>query len=251
MNNKKKIAVTAGTISALVLIGGAFAFFSSEDEGATGGTAGTVSVDLSGLDMVQKNNINPGDNDPGNTPDSEEFPRRPGSNHDLSFNVENTGNKSIRTKHEITITLEDPALDASVFALYNCIEGEDGEISRDVEARKKYYEVNGEFITEEEYDALEGEKFCSAIKYVIAGDVFDGVGLNNETEELSTVKLDDDGKAIQSYMYSFAMSRDADDAYQGAHVNINVTVFAAQFRNTTAANWYVVGSQDLTSVAGN
>jgi len=245
MNKKFKLTVAASALALAALAGGAFAFFSDKDEDSTGATAGTVAVQLSGLAMENKGNINPGDNDPNNIREDDEV--RPGTNHDLSFTVENTGNKSIRTKTEITITLNDPTLDASVFALYNCIEQEDGTVSRDVEVVKKYYEVNGQYLSQDEYDALTGNKFCSAVKYVIAGDIFDGVGPSNETEELSTVKVDDKGKAQQSYRYSFAMSADAPDEYQGKAPNINVTVYAVQYRNTAVSNWYVVGSEDLIS----
>ena len=47
-----------------------------------------------------------------------------------------------------------------------------------------------------EYDALE-EGFCTAIKYVIASDIFDGVGDNSEKEEVSTVP-EEDGIAIKN-----------------------------------------------------
>lgn len=245
VNKKIFISVAACVMAIIIICAGVLAFFFSNSEVTTGATAGTVKVSLSGINFENSGNINPGDGDPEN-PDNET--RRDGTPHSISFFVENVGNKSVRTRNEITISAADKTLDASVFVLYKY--NEDGTPSN-VEVVKKYYEVNGEYISEEEYNNITGDKFCSSVRYVIAGDYFDGVGSDAEIEELTTVKANDEGKAIQRYTYSFAMKATSLDAYQGARVDINVTTYAAQYRNTTGSNWYKVGSDDLdATIAG-
>ena len=130
--------------------------------------------------------------------------------------------------------MENADLEPTVFSILDM---------EDQEVVKKYYEVDGEFLTQEEYDALE-EGFCTAIKYVIASDIFDGVGDNSEKEEVSTV-TEEDGIAMTSYTYQLAMNHLAGDEYQGENVDINVSVFAIQYRNTDASEWYKISDTTL------
>lgn len=235
MNKKVKLTVAIGAISTLALVGGAFALFSDTDEEETKATAGTVDVTVSDIEFENSKNINPGDNDPELPKD----PDRPeGTSHKVTFDVESKGTKSIRTKLEITISMKNKELDPCVFRLYK----EDGS-----ELVKKYYEVNGSYISSEEYDKLpEDNRKCTSIKYIVASDIFDGVGLNSEKEELSTVKEDKNGKAIKSYTYQLAMSQYATDIYQGEKVDINITTYAIQYRNTNPSDWYKINSQDIS-----
>lgn len=235
MNKKVKLTVAIGAISTLALVGGAFALFSDTDEEETKATAGTVDVTVSDIEFENSKNINPGDNDPELPKD----PDRPeGTSHKVTFDVESKGTKSIRTKLEITIAMKNKELDPCVFRLYK----EDGS-----ELVKKYYEVNGSYISSEEYDKLpEDNRKCTSIKYIVASDIFDGVGLNSEKEELSTVKEDKNGKAIKSYTYQLAMSQYATDIYQGEKVDINITTYAIQYRNTNPSDWYKINSQDIS-----
>lgn len=232
MNKKLKLTAAITSVAALSIIGGTFAFFSSSDEILQEATAGSVKVDVSDILFENPTNINPGDNDP-TLPDD---PDRPdGTSHKITFDVENIGTKSIRTKHEITITMKDPTLDPSVFHVYDM---EDNELV------KKYYKVDGNYLTQEEYDAIEDDKFCTEVKYVVASDIFDGVGMNSEKEEVSTVKEEND-IAKQSYTYQFAMSQDATDEYQGENVEINVAVFSIQYRNMDASDWYKISEENI------
>ena len=231
MNRKMKIATAISLVAVIALFGTVFALFSDSAEKLTDGTAGTVKMSVSEVVFENPENINPGDNDPSLPED----PNRPeGTSHKLSFTVENIGTKSIRTKHEITLRMENADLEPTVFSILDM---------EDQEVVKKYYEVDGEFLTQEEYDALE-EGFCTAIKYVIASDIFDGVGDNSEKEEVSTVP-EEDGIAMTSYTYQLAMNHLAGDEYQGENVDINVSVFAIQYRNTDASEWYKISDTTL------
>ena len=234
MNKKLKLTAVVSLVAIVALASGAFAFFSSTDEQTKDAIAGTVDMEVSDIVFDNAENINPGDNDPSLPED----PNRPeGTPHNISFSLENIGTKSIRTKHEITLTMEDETLDPSVFFILDI---------NNEEVVKKYYLVNDEFLTQEQYNALvsEGEVFCSAVKYVIASDIFDGVGENSEKEDHSTIK-EVDGKATNSYTYQLAMNQVATDKYQGKNVNINVSVFAIQYRNTDASGWYKISDTNL------
>lgn len=235
MKTKNKIIATSLGVGTLALIGGTLAFFSSSSESVISAIGGTVGVDVSDITIGNLGNINPGDNDP-TLPDGD---RPEGNSHDIEFSVENTGSKSIRTKHEITITMENETLDPSVFMICDA----DGN-----EVVKKYYLVGDEYLTQNEYDKLpEGENFCSAVKYVIASDIFDGVGDESngaEKEDVSTVH-EENGVAKKEYTYQLAMSNKATDIYQGEKMNVRVETFAIQFRNTDASNWYRVSDEEF------
>lgn len=229
------IAASLG-VGALVLVGGTLAFFSSSSESVISAIGGSVGVNVSDITMGNFGNINPGDNDP-TLPDGD---RPEGNSHDIEFSVENTGSKSIRTKHEITITMKDKSLDPSIFMICDA----DGN-----EVSKKYYLVGENYLTQEEYDKLpEDNRFCSEVKYVIASDIFDGVGgeaHGAEKEDVSTVHEDENGIAKKEYLYQLAMSGTASDIYQGEKMTVRVETFAIQFRNTDASNWYKVSTEEI------
>ncbi len=234
MDKKTLITTSALGVGAVALLGGTFAFFSNHEELVSSGVGGTVGVETSDVTFGNSNNINPGDNDPY-LPTN---PSRPNdTDHDIEFSVENTGSKSIRTKHEISVSMENENLDPSIFMICD----KDGK-----EVGKKYFKLNGKYVLANELnrDELhkEGNHGITEVRYVIASDIFDGVGTGAEKEEQSTVK-EENGKASRSYSYQLAMSNEATDEYQGAKMVLKVETFAIQHRNTDASNWYKVSSE--------
>lgn len=229
---KKRIGIVSCLCASALLIGSTMALFSVTDSSSKVGTIGSVDVAISELNIDNVNNINPGDNDP-NLPQDPEDPRTPGTPHDLTFSVSNNGTKSIRTRHIITVKMNDETsnLSPSVFMVT------DGNN----EIADKYYIVDGKDIPARDFDESNGT--CSAVKYIVAGDIFDGQGVsledggNAEKEENSTVKGNAEDIPSKDYVYNLAMSHTASDEYQGQKVSIEVEVQGMQYRNTNNSDW--------------
>lgn len=112
MGKKKKIAaITASiTTAAVLLVAGAFAFFVDKDWTSDVGDVGTVYCNVENLVFTNNENINPGDYD------QEVFKKaaengstdtlRSGTEHKITFNVDNVGTKSVMQRNLITITVE-------------------------------------------------------------------------------------------------------------------------------------------------
>jgi hypothetical protein len=112
MKNKKKfIAVAVSLVSAAsLLVGGAFAFFVDKDWTSDVGEVGTVYLNVEDLVFTNSENINPGDYDKDVYLDSVKngstSSLRTGTEHNITFKVDNVGTKSIMTRNVITITVE-------------------------------------------------------------------------------------------------------------------------------------------------
>lgn len=216
-NKKNKISLLVGGASIAILGAGSLALFS--DRAATGvtGKAGTLGIDVNSFDMTNKGNINPGDNDEKVSEKASTTP------HDITFNVENTGNKSVRTRHTLLVSLK----------------GENGVLNPSVVSvlKAKGQELEGKEYLDAEGKVTDAEK-AVAIKYVVLSDVINGTGDNAEVET--------DGKdAKQSYKYLLKMDKDAKNEYQGADLNIDLIVDAIQFRNTTEEDWTNVSKETI------
>ena len=117
----KKIGMIVGSIAGgLAILGvGSLALFTARTDSDFSAKAGTVTIDLKELNMTNSKNVNPGDNDPDNPVGAAE-----GTEHKFTYEVYNTGNKSIRTRHTIILTIDeagesDELLDARFLALFN------------------------------------------------------------------------------------------------------------------------------------
>lgn len=237
--SKKKIFAIAGAlaVAAGLLIGGTLAVFTARVDSDFEATVGTVRIELDNLNMTYPNNINPGDNDPANPELAVE-----GTEHVFSYDVYNTGTKSVRTRHTIMLTVDkagdsEELLDARYLALY---------IDNKEIADKYYVMEDGSVRTSLAKDDV---NFVSAVKYVFLSDIFDGKGVdiekggNAEKEAIANVvKQNASGNVVKSYDYDFSLLREADNKYQGCDVNIEVMVEALQYRNTAVSDW------DLASI---
>lgn len=256
MNNKKKIAAIAGTlgVAAVAVAGASLALFTDKTDGNIDGTAGTIDIRLDDLNLSNPDNINPGDSDPDmpktyvpTEGDPLFDPAKPGkeveistTEHALTFTITNDGTKSMRTRHTLVISVKDTKgnyLNADVFSLY--------EDSKELTGKSYIGADDKEYATVAEVPAGVTIK---AVKYVFTPDVFDGYGLQAETEAASTVKATANAAASKDYTYILAMDKDSKNEYQGAVVMVETLFEGMQFRNTVQDDWKVVSTEkfDMT-----
>lgn len=237
---KKKqliISVIAATLCMSLLLASSWALFSDKETGSVQGKAGTVDISLDCLSLGNPDNINPGDNDPNNPPDA-----APGTPHPLNFNVFNKGNKSVRCRVTIILTVEKNGaiIDPLVFSIYN----RDATGKSTTEAIVKY------IITASQPNGVAAASYSQAthgaatgIKYILPESILNGTGTAAEIENgISTTQYD--GK------FNLVLSRTADNFYQGVDVNIQVIAEAMQYRNTNAADWETISNQSITTKTG-
>lgn len=213
-SRKAKLAAIGGiSLAAIsVVAGGAFAFFTDEAEGATTGKAGNVEIEMSDVALSNPDNINPGDGDETLPEDA-----RKGTEHLLTFGVDNAGNKSIMTRNVVTLSLED-GQDISVYSLRTA----DGEL-----AEKFLSEDGTDFVPAAQYNSEYAPK---AIRYVTTQVALNGVGEFAEVEDgVDATDVD--------YTYELKLAKEASDSYELGQLNIDVEVQAMQYRNTTDGEW--------------
>lgn len=125
MKNKKKFVAVAVSLvtAASLLVGGAFAFFVDKDWTSDVGEVGTVYLNVEDLIFTNSENINPGDYDKdvylASVQNGSSTSLRTGTEHNITFTVDNVGTKSIMTRNVITITVEN--------VTYNPVYWKDGE----------------------------------------------------------------------------------------------------------------------------
>jgi len=280
MNKNKKIIAIAGTsISAGVLvIGGALALFTDSADRNTGGFEGNVDIEASEITLSNPDNINPGDNDP-DLPDT--YTPQPGdplyndgdkapvttTPHNLEFDITNNGNKSIRTRHTFVISVKDKDdnyLDARKLQLYEVEKDEKASHEKELatgvanvfgnDDNDGIYDDNGKvYIAADNTEYIDAAEIpegtlIKAIRYRVTPDIFDGVGLQAETEDVSTVKrADDNTAATKHYLYKLGCDMETPNEYQGAKVTIEATFEALQFRNTTHNDWNIVATKTFNA----
>ena len=222
-SRKAKLAAIGGiSLAAIsVVAGGAFAFFTDEAEGATTGKAGNVEITMSEVALSNPDNINPGDGD-------ETLPEgaRPGTEHLLTFGVDNAGNKSIMTRNVVTLSLED-GKDISVFSLRTA----DGELT------EKFLSADGtDFVPAAQF---ESEYYAPvAVRYVTTQVALNGVGENAEVEDgVEATDVD--------YTYELKLAKEAEDEYELSNLKVDVEVQAMQYRNTTDGEWETLFAETL------
>ena len=112
MNNKKKfVAIGASVLAAVTLItAGTFSFFIDKDWTSDTGKNGTVYLNVKDLVFTNSENINPGDYDKDvyieSVANNSTSSLREGTEHKITFTVDNVGTKSVMTRNLITITVE-------------------------------------------------------------------------------------------------------------------------------------------------
>lgn len=261
INKKKAIAASLlGVASLGIVTAGVLALFTDYADADDEGVAGILDINIHDFAMSNKDNINPGDNDPlapttyvplsGDPLYDPANPTAevsiPTTDHVITYSISNDGNQSARVRRSFYISCETPSgqvLDPSIFYLFNGVHGE-GELA------DKYLIVKNDDGTETEYlvgpadpvahpaeTVPEGANII-AVKYIENLDIYDGIGKGAQKENESTVK-EVDGKVSKDFLYHFGMAQASDNIYQGVNVKIEVIVEGLQFRNTTDAKWEV------------
>lgn len=257
MKHSKKIIVGSLVSAFAILTVGSFAFFSDLATSSVTGKGGSVNVSISDVVLTNSQNINPGDEDPSV---EKTYVPQPGdplydannpnaavkvstTPHTLSFDITNNGSKSIRTRQTfvLKVSKDGETLDPRVFSILN---SEREELGSNAEIKSYILSDGSEVASVGENDSV------AAIKYQIVSDIFDGVGENAETENVSTVK-ENNGTASQAYSYILSMRKNSKNIYQDANVNIDVIVEAMQFRNTTPEDWKVISTSTITGTTTN
>ena len=215
------------------LLAGSFAFFTDSSDKKTSGTAGEVSIDMSDVALSNSGNINPGDED-----ETKSTTARKGTDHDLTFTVNNTGNKSIVTRNVITLSDKngDKELDPSVYSLKS---------DDSTELVTKYYSEDGVNYTTEKPSTVK------YVRYVTTQVALNGTGDNAETDAVAVnethQKTNSDVTGVD-YDYILKLAKETPDGdYELSTLNIDVEVQAMQYRNTTDNEWSTL-FQDTLSV---
>lgn len=248
MKNKNKLIIGASVASALVIAGGTFAFFADSVEETLNSKVGNVSIEIEECKITHSdnlNNINPGDNDPtlvveeepsGDSPGSGIIGGpsiRPGSDHELSFVVNNTGNKSVITRTVITVSgTSTGATPIGTDDLANIILSEKATYSANASANDSDKSTTVTKLTPYGTDG-------NALVYVIGGtrdeDVLNGFGENAEIETVSS-------STTLSKTFDIGLDKEvtADSPLMGADLTFKVEVQAMQYRNTGDQEWNTI-----------
>ena len=303
MKNKKKLLIAGASAASLAALGlGAFAFFYDEVETMVESKVGFIDVDVTGnithtqlkrelvprlmasepiintenpneitkeqvlaLFETAPDNLNPGDNE---MPDDYVHP---GTDHEIELNIQNTGNKSIRTRILIEVSSEDRSLSSRdlrklnlYFDPYNTIAGlssaaqlaegvfmirkdldeigttEDGVVFiLDQETVENVYNLSG---------SPEINLLTDAISpYVLSGLTLSGTGENAETElfksrtmNIETGEIDTVEQELPSsgtIKLDLGLEKNAGEIFEGKKIILKITVQGMQFRNTNNNLW--------------
>lgn len=278
MNRNKKIAavVCATAAAGVAIVTGSLALFTDNAEKSTAGVAGNVDIFASDLKLSNPDNINPGDNDPDLVDKYEPKPGDPTydkrdengevpvvtTGHDLTFTLSNNGNKSIRTRQTFVLSVKngDKYLDARRVQLYEVDAAEKTSAEKELAkgTTENFDGDNGKVYIAEDGTEYKDEAsipegtLITSIRYRVTPDIFDGVGLQAELEDASTVKSDGQTAASKDYLYKLALDMETPNEYQGANITIEATFEALQYRNTTHNDWKLVSTKTFNaSVAGS
>lgn len=236
MRNKKRISILAVVLAFAIIFTGAFAFFSDSAMFNDSAKVGTFDIDVEGglTHSGGLNNLNPGDNDP--TVPTE---NRPGSDHELSFEVNNLGNKSAITRAKIYVygtgANGNPLTQEELSQIIVSERNEGKEVVGDNDG-DKYQQVTDNSILDAS-DFKEGK-----LIYIVGNNddwTLDG------TEENETVA--DGSSIIKTFDIGLRQEVGNPDGttikygnLEGANIHIDVEVQAIQYRNTGDPVWETI-----------
>jgi len=242
MTNKKKI-IMGSSVAAVVLLGiGAFAYLSDTDTDYDNSKVGTVDVSLTEQANGKKvqithsddlDNINPGDNDPTNPDDN-----RPGTDHELTFEIQNDGTKSVITRTIITVSgVDKDGNDLSIADLEKVILSEKADATEEASDNDKDKDDGKTIVVlGKSGDSKDGK----GVVYIIGNrdsadgisDVINGTGDNKEEEDNGVT-----GPVRRTFDIGLAKEVTKDSPLMGATLKFQVEVQAMQYRNTGDDDW--------------
>jgi len=261
LNKKRKmgLAISCLVAAATVVSYSAWAFFSDYTADAAHGNTGNVRMSMENVFMTNAEDISPGDNDltaaktyiPAvddptynkENPGPETISTTP---HEIRFTIHNDGNKTIRTRHTLMLTVTDSKgniQDPTVFSILN--------EQKTKELGSEDYKKLGTktFVMKDNSEKLQigtsERKNVKAIKYVLTSDIFDGSGANAETSDKATVHRNASGESEKEYLYNLSMQKAASDTYQNDTVSIDIVADAIQLDNTTNNDWTMLAKKTI------
>ena len=286
---KKNLLAALLLVSAVALmLTGFLAFFTDREDTTVTGTAGIVEIEVEAdFDLADFNNINPGDHDwelaeylgyadwaGAGTSITD------GTLHPISLTVTNIGNKSVKTRHSIDITVDflptNPVLEGDF--MFFLTETEDRAATGAKELEKKYYlfedavgntvlalyfddtdvanllvDTAGYYVVDADdmpVDSSSYEDFntCKGIRYILFDDDPDsGYILKGLLGSPGAEREDTDGgDGPITYPYYLGLKAQADNLYQGATVTVVWSVEAIQHRNTDSTKaWTKITSATI------
>lgn len=212
-NLKKALAV--GALAGAVTLTGVMAYFTDRVDTSVQGTAGTVDLTLD-ANWTDIANLNPGDK------------------VDMSYTIQNDGNKSVDVRERIVVK-SSVAMDTANQAEFEIYAASDVE-----------QDTNGAYVpkTGATPIATDADRVVStddtSITYQLSEYTLNGTGVGAETEPGITETSKD-----SSYVLVF--DREAKNAFQGASVNVELVAEAKQHRNTGSDTWDVVSTDSITA----
>lgn len=242
--NKKLLSILSIVCAFIIIFSGVFAFFSDSTLLNESTKVGKVDINVEGglYHSDSLNNLNPGDNDIDVPTDS-----HPGTDHELSFKIDNLGNKSIiyRTIIEVSGTKNDSTVLTEV-ELMNVILSEKKNV---IELTTSNNISSSDTDKYETVCPLEPQGYTNEkLVYIIGGStendmtyVLNGIGDNAETENGITAT-----NTIQTF--DIGLDKDVtEEDLQGATLTFNVIVQAMQYRNTGDEEWNNIFEKTYTT----
>lgn len=221
MNNKAKTITGVSLVLAVLIVAilNSLGLFTSRTNVDHTVKVGTLDIEVVANPGSLSNSdlITPGNNDPRVEVENK------GASHELTFKVNNLGNKAVRTRHTIILSANngDEVLDASLLRLL--------KFGKEIE-KVSYIDIDGNEFS----DASTSD--VASIKYVYLSDDLDGVGEGAEVRDESNVV------SSKEYKHDFALLLEADNKFQGANISFEIIVEAIQYFNTDASTWTSVST---------
>lgn len=242
--NKKLLSILSILCAFSIIFGGVFAIFSDNAILNESTKIGKVDIDVEG-DIYHSNalnNLNPGDNDP-------EIPEdyRSGSDHELSFEINNLGNKSAiyRTVIEVSasklngtaFTAEElRAIILSEKQNVTTVTTQNTIASTDTGKQTDIIRLLPVGYSDNKLTYVVGGTTENGMNYVL-----NGTGENAETETRVTTT-----SAVQTF--DIGLDKDiSSDIFEGATITFNVIVQAMQYRNTGDGEWNNIFERTYTT----
>lgn len=211
---RKTKAAAATALAGAVILGSSIAYFTDREAASTSATAGTVDITLT-ESWENVPNFNPGDKS------------------NLSYNISNSGNKSVDVRETIVVK-SSVAMDTASQAEF--------EIYR---ASNVEQAANGSYVPKSGAQPITsgGDRVVSqdgkTIKYLLDEYTLNGTGANAETESgITATNKDSD--------YVLVFKGSSQNKFQGAEVTVDLLAEAKQHRNTDSDTWVTVATEDVT-----
>ena len=243
--NKKLLSALSIVCAFAIIFGGVFAFFSDSSILNETTKVGKVDISVTG-DLYHSNalnNLNPGDNDPDVPEDY-----RSGTDHELSFEINNLGNKSVitRTIIEISGVKNDVVLTES--ELINIILSEKQNVAT------LTTQDNIALSDTDKYDTvfpLEPVGYDNnKLTYIIGGSASNNMNyvLNGSGEFAETETGIDTNKTSLIQTFDIGLNKDtSSETFEGATITFKIIVQAMQYRSTGDAEWNNIFEKSYTT----